>query len=59
MKKIVCIIILNLFCYSSFSISDEIDNNYVKWNVKFESLIEIEMMWLKILKIYVCRKILM
>jgi len=38
MKKIVCIIILNLFCYSSFSLSDEIDNNYVKWNVEFESL---------------------
>ena len=38
MKKIVCIIILNLFCYSSFSISDETDVNYVKWNVEFESL---------------------
>tara|TARA_B110000444_G_scaffold210754_1_gene206278 strand:+ start:230 stop:820 length:591 start_codon:yes stop_codon:yes gene_type:complete len=38
MKKIILIIILNLFCYSSFSISDEIDVNYVKWNVEFESL---------------------
>ena len=38
MKKIVCIIILNLFCYSSFSISDETDVNYIKWNVEFESL---------------------
>ena len=38
MKKIVCIIILNLFCYSSFSLSNEIDSNHLKWNVEFESL---------------------
>ena len=38
MKKIILIIVLNLLCYSSFSISDEIDVNYVKWNVEFESL---------------------
>ena len=40
MNKIIFLIIffLNLFCYSSFSLSNEIDSNYVKWNVEFESL---------------------
>ena len=38
MKKIVCIIILNLFCYSSFSLSNEIDSKHLKWNIEYESL---------------------
>ena len=40
MNRIIFLIIffLNLFCYSSFSLSNEIDSNHLKWNVEFESL---------------------
>ena len=40
MNRIIFLIIffLNLFCYSSFSLSNEIDSKHLKWNIEYESL---------------------
>ena len=38
MKKIIVIIILNLFFYFGFLQADEISNNHLKWKVEFKTL---------------------